>query len=308
MMNFRYIDRDSIIHRLNALCKLAWVISLLAVSLLLNHPVYLGLLFLGTLPVVIAAGILREWTSSLKYTLYLCLAILVINVIVNNQGEHILWQPGFRIPMIGALAINWEAVLFSFAMSLRLLTIISAFTVLTLTIHPDDVVQALLKIRMPYKSILACSLSLRFLPTLIEDAGRISDIQRSRGLELDRGNLFQKIGRRTAVIIPLLSNSLDRTVQVAEAMESRAFGTGTKRMFYKKMDFIRLDAVTLAVSIVPLIEVIWLRCLARGDYQYFPVAGELFRNTSDWLWSILLILSINALVLMAYMKKRLEFD
>jgi energy-coupling factor transport system permease protein len=289
MMNFRYLDRDSAIHRLNALCKLAWVISLLTTALLLNHPVYLGVLFLGTLPVVIAAGILREWALMLKYTLYLCLAIMAINILINHQGEHILWQSGFRIPGIGVPSITREAILFSLGMSLRLVTIISAFTVLTLTIHPDDVVQALLKVRIPYKSVLACSLSLRFLPLLIEDAKRISDIQRSRGLELDRGHLFQKISRRVTVIIPLLSNSLDRTVQVAEAMESRAFGSGTKRVFYKKLDLNRLDAVTLAIGAAPLAGVICLCCLGKGDFQYFPTTGDLLLNYYDWLWLLFFV-------------------
>ncbi|GAG17053.1 unnamed protein product, partial [marine sediment metagenome] len=155
-------------------------------------------------------------------------------------------------------------------MSLRLLTIISAFTILTFTVHPDDIMLAMIKLKLPYKSVMVTSLSTRFIPTLIDDVERISDVQRSRGLELDRGNLVQKIRSRTALIIPLLSNSLDRTVQIAEAMESRAFGSGDKRSFYKEIKLGRLDVPVLILVFLILTQGILMWWWGHGDYQYYP--------------------------------------
>lgn len=307
-MNFRYREKATVVHRLNPLCKLAWVICISMVALIFNHPIYLILLFLSTIPLVITARVWREWAASMKFTLYLCLMIVVINVLVSYHGAHILWQAPFRIPVVGVPIITLEALFFGVGMSLRLLTIISAFAILTLTIHPDDIMQALLKIKMPYKSILVISLSTRFVPTLVDDAKMISDIQRSRGLELDRGNLVQRIKRRSAVIIPLLSNSLDRTVQVAEAMEARAFGSGEKRVFYKVLNLHRLDILMLVFNCLPVVLAVLLRWQGMGDYQYYPTLGKIGLNGIEWSMLALVLILFWMIIPLAVVKKRLEFD
>ncbi len=308
MKTFRYRERDSIIHRLNPLDKLAWVVSISVVALIFNHPGYLLLLFLSTLSPVVAAKVWREWVSFLNPAFYLCLAIIVINVLVSYHGSHVLWQAPFRVPVIGIPVVTLETLFFGVGMSWRLLTIISAFTILTLTIHPDDIMQAMLKMKIPYKSMLVISLSTRFVPTLVDDAERISDIQRSRGLELDRGNLVRRIRSRTAVIIPLLSNSLDRTVQLAEAMEARAFGSGEKRVFFKGLKLTRLDALVLTFSLSPLLLGGWMRWKGWGDYQYYPTLGKINLGSLEWSMLILLLALFGTIVPLALLKKRLELD
>ena len=226
MISFRYQDKGSVIHKLNPFCKLLWIGNILVFALIFDNPLYILLLFLSTLPLIIAARVHKEWVSLMKFTLYLCVAIIVINVLLSYHGTHVLLEAPFRLPVMGTPIITLEAIFFGVAMCLRLLAIISAFTILTFTIHPDDLMLSMIKMKLPYKSVLVTSLSTRFIPTLIDDVECISDVQRSRGLELDKGNLLQKIKSRMSIIIPLLSNSLDRTVQVSEAMESRAFGSG----------------------------------------------------------------------------------
>lgn len=108
MMNFRYREKDTAIHRLNPLCKLAWVISIAVVSLIFDHPVYLVLLFLSTVPPVLIAGVGREWAASLKYTLFLCLVVVLINTLVSYHGAHIWWQASFRIRCWEFLPLPWK--------------------------------------------------------------------------------------------------------------------------------------------------------------------------------------------------------
>lgn len=308
MIKFRYQEKNTAIHRLNPFAKLAWVVGISIVALIFNQPCYLCLLFLSTLPLVVAARVWREWISFLKLAIYLCLAIIVINALISYHGTHVLWQSPFRVPVIGTPIITLEALIFGVGMSLRLLTIISAFAILTLTVHPDDIMQAMLKMKIPYKSILVISLSTRFFPTLIDDAERISDTQRTRGLELDRGHLFQRIRKRTAVIIPLLSNSLDRTVQLAEAMEARAFGSGEKRVFFKVLKLNRLDTLILIFSLCPLLLGGWMRWNGWGNYQYYPTLGKLSLNGMEWSMLFLLLVMLDIITPLAVLKKRLEFD
>jgi len=308
VISFRYREKGTVIHRLNPFCKLAWVGSVSVLALILDNPLFLLLLFLSTLPVVITAKVWREWASFVKLALYLCLAIIVINALVSYHGTHVLAQAPFRIPIIGTPTITLEAIFYGVAMCLRLLAIISAFAILTFTVHPDDLMLSMIKMKLPYKSVLVTSLSTRFVPTLIDDVERITDVQRSRGLELDKGRLPQKIRDRMSIIIPLLSNSLDRTVQVAEAMESRAFGSGTKRTFYKEIRMSHIDVITLISGFLPLAFGIFMRLSGYGDYQYYPTLEGMNLSGLEWSMLMFMMLLLSTVVLLAFVKRRFDLD
>jgi len=308
MISLRYQDKNTVVHQLSPLSKLAWVGSILILSLIFSNPLYILLLFLATLPLITAARIGREWASVMKLSLYLCTAIVVINVLVSYQGSHVLVEAPFRLPILGTPIITLEAILFGIVMSIKLLVIISAFTLLTFTIHPDDIMLALLKMRFPYKSVMVTSLSTRFIPCLIEDIQRISDVHKSRGLELDKGNWLQKVKNRAVITIPLLANSLDRAVQVAEAMESRAFGAGQGRTFYKEIRMTKMDIVTLVLGILPCAFGIFMRLLGYGDYQYYPTLGVINPGTLEWLVLFIMVLLLVSILFVAFARRVSSVD
>ncbi|MDY6965542.1 MAG: energy-coupling factor transporter transmembrane component T [Halobacteriota archaeon] len=241
-VDYRYKDRDTQVHRLNPLCNLILVFSIVILSLIFKDPLYLLFPFIISLSIVFIAKIIREWASMIKIALWLCLVLVIINLI-------------FRPTM--------EGVLFSIAMSIRLLSVVSAFAILTFTIHPDDLMSAMIRMGLPYRSVLVTSLSTRFFPTLIDDMEAITDALRSRGLEIDKGGFTEGIKNRMEVAIPLLCNSLDRSVQVAEAMESRAFGSG-KRTFYNIRRMDKIDYLISIICLIPLFFGFFLRLHGYG--------------------------------------------
>jgi energy-coupling factor transport system permease protein len=308
MISYKYTDKGTGIHKLNPWCKLAWIATVFILALLFNNPLYLLLLFLSTLPLVLAAGIAKEWASLMKFSLLLCLLIIVINALASNQGSHILYQIPFAIPIVGAPKITLEAVLWGVGNSLRLLAIISAFTILTFTIHPDDLILVLMKAKLPYKSVMVTSLSTKSVPALIDDAQRISDVQKSRGLEFDKGGRIQKVKSYMAVGIPLLSNSLDRAVQVAEAMESRAFGSTKNRTFYKELKMSRFDTITFVCALLPFIFGIAIRYLGYGGYDYYPAFQGIGFTPLEGFMLVSLVLLLNIVFILAPLKRRVDLD
>jgi len=308
MQALNYRDKDTVIHRLSPLVKLAWGGGLVVLSLLFNHPVYILILFLSIIPLVRLAGVGREWASALKFTLWLGLSIIVINALLSYHGDHVLATAPFRLPVIGYPVITLEAIAFGAVMALKLAVIISVFTLINLTVHPDDIMAVLLKMRLPYKSVLVTSLSTRFVPCLVEDTGRISDGYRTRGVQLDAGSWFKKLKNRGKMTTALLANSLDRAVQVAEAMEARAFGSGKKRVLYKDITISRMDAVTLGVGLLPLAAGIAVRTLGYGDYQYYPNLTSIGGGAVEWVMPAVILLLLAAIVPFAFIKRRVEFD
>ena len=308
MRSFRYRDKDTLVHRLNPFSKLGWIISILILALVLNNPLFLLLLFLSTLPFVKAARVWSEWLSFMRLALYLSAAIILINALVSSHGTHILFEAAFHIPLVGAPVVTLEAIIYGVTMSIRLLAIISAFAVLTLTVNPDDMMLAMIKMKLPYKSVLVTSLSTRFIPTLLDDIERITDVQRSRGLELDKGKLVRKIKSRTSIVTALLSNSLDRAVQVAEAMESRAFGTGRGRTFYRDIGLSLMDVTTVIFSLLPATLGIFMGLSGYGQYQYYPTLSWINLSQQDWLLLGLMAILLVALLPLANLKQRVDLD
>lgn len=73
---------------------------------------------------------------------------------------------------------------------------------------------------MPAHEIgLMLSLSLRFVPTLMDDTTRIMKAQRARGVDFGEGNLIQKVKSIIPILIPLFASSFKRADALALAME-----------------------------------------------------------------------------------------
>lgn len=308
MLNFKYKDRGSALHGLSPYPKLVWIVSVLVLALILDHPFSLLLLLSLMLPLFWLARVWREWLSFMRFAIYLCIAVIVINALVSYHGSHVLVTAPFELPVMGRPIITLEAILYGVGMSLRLLVIISAFAVLTLLIHPDDLMLTMVKLKLPYKSVLVTTLSTRFVPTLVGDAARITDVHRSRGLELDKGGFRRRIKNRSSIIITLLSNSLDRAIQVAEAMESRAFGTGAKRTFFKEIRLTVLDVVAIIVAFGSLALGIFISVAGYGNYQYYPTLGNPGIGAVGWLLIISLALLLFLIVPVAEIKRRIYGD
>lgn len=307
-VNYQYINKDTAIHGLNPLSKLAWTTVIVIFALTYNNPVYILVLFCGTLPLILMAKIRAEWKTAMKFSILLGLLIILINMLFSQYGTHILYQIPFRIPLIGSPRLTLEAILYGLGNTLRLLTIISAFIILTLTTHPDDMMLMMQSMKLPYKTVLVASLSTRFIPALIEDVKEIRDTQQSRGLELHQIKLFHKIKRSGMIIMPLLYNSLDRTIQIAEAMESRGFGAIKNRTSYKQIKYSKIDFLTLTLIFSCLIFGLWIRWRGWGDYKYYPTLDKLLSGKSDYIALSCLSSFLFAFPLFASIKRRIEFD
>ena len=307
-VNYRYINKSTAIHDLNPLAKLAWTIVIVVLTLIYNNPLYILTLFCGTLPLMLMAEIKTEWKTALKFSILLGLVIILINMLFSTSGAHILYQAPFHIPLLGSPRLTLEAIFYGLGNTLRLITIISAFTIFTLTTHPDDMMLMMQSLKLPYKTILVASLSTRFVPALIQDVKEIRDTQQSKGLELHQTKLSQKIKRGVMIIIPLLSNSLDRAVQIAEAMESRGFGAMKNRTFYKEIRYSKIDFITILLIVSCFIAGLWIRLQGWGDYEYYPVLDKLLSAKSDYIALGILSLFLFTFPLVADIKRRIKLD
>ena len=86
--------------------------------------------------------------------------------------------------------------------------------------------------------------------------------QKARGASLDSGTFTQKVKALLPVLIPLLSSSIRRAYELADAMESRCYNGGEGRVRMKQMTLSLKDYVAVIVSATVFAAIILLNMIA----------------------------------------------
>ena len=285
-----------------------WVLSTIFLALIISDPLMLVIIFLATIPYAILGKIGTRWFSFVKLGLYMGLFIIIINILVSRHGTTVLFQFLNPVPVFGNFAITLEAFIFGLGMSIRLLVILSTFAILTLTVNPDDLFDLFMKTKLPARTVFTTSLATRFVPSLMKDMDNITISLRARGYELDDSKRIRGVKKKANLLIPLLSNSLDRAIQIAEAMESRAFGSGQKRTSYAQRKITRTDASLIIFSSLPAIVGLVCLYLGLGNYQYYPTNDTITFDTVYLLSFLCLFLAIAVVAFLSPVKGRLDLD
>ncbi|MEM2936765.1 MAG: energy-coupling factor transporter transmembrane component T, partial [Candidatus Bathyarchaeia archaeon] len=148
---------------------------------------------------------------------------------------------------------------YSLGMTLRFLVLVESFSTFFLTTSPDQLSLALDQSHVPYEFSFAFTTAVRFVPVLAEEAQTIMDAQRARGLELERGGFIKRVKNYIPILIPLIVNAIRRSLELAEAMESRAWGATEKRTNLYVLKMRRGDYTLALISLLMLIIAIYVR-------------------------------------------------
>ncbi|MEJ2281817.1 MAG: energy-coupling factor transporter transmembrane component T, partial [Candidatus Bathyarchaeota archaeon] len=123
---------------------------------------------------------------------------------------------------------------------------------------PDHLGLALQQSHVPYEFCFAFTTAVRFVPVLADEAQTIMDAQKARGLELERGNFLKRVRNYIPILIPLIVNAIRRSLELAEAMESRAWGASDKRTNLYVLKLKRTDYILAIISIMMLVVAIYI--------------------------------------------------
>jgi energy-coupling factor transport system permease protein len=173
--------------------------------------------------------------------------LFVLWPLIENTGSHPYWH-GPILPVIGELTVTREELASSTLYALRFAAVGLAFAVYALRLDHDRLLGAAGWAR---RSSLAVALATRLAPTLERDAAGLVDALRGRGVEIDG------VRARAKLLSPLLAGSLERGLNLAEAMEARGFGrAGRTRMEQPRWS--RLDRAAIVAAPLLAIGAQWL--------------------------------------------------
>lgn len=228
VQGFKFTKLDTPIHKLDPRSKFLLVIGFFATSLMFTNIFVLLLVIACQIPVVLMARTVKRWLQSMRGGLLYAGFIFIANLI-------------FGTPLIQSLAFG-----------IRFLGIVSAFSLFFMTTSADDLGLALEKIHAPYAIAFTFTTAVRLVPTMATDAQTVVDAQRSRGLELDKGNIMKRIRNYVPILIPLIISAIRRSVELAEALEARGFGATEKRTSIAILKMHLADYVVIFLTIIGL--------------------------------------------------------
>ncbi len=154
----------------------------------------------------------------------------------------------------------------SIVYSLRFLSVVGSTSIFFLTTSPDELEQIMKWMHVPRDIVFAFATAVRFIPVIMLDALQIMDAQKSRGLELEKGNILVRIRNLIPIMIPLVVNSVIRSGELAEAMESRAYGATPRPTSLYKLSLKWRDGLTMLASL--LLFVLTLYIYIRTTFPY----------------------------------------
>ena len=254
----RYVNANSFIHKMDARTKI-FLLILFSVGIFLQFSnnitnvliscCYLGGVFI--LMLITRINILNLF-KSLSMMWFMMLFLLIVYILTPIK------EPNLPLAFtIFGKEVYWDAFVNMGYIVLRLTILISLAMILTSSTRPMDMTYAfewymypLKIIRFPVHEIaMTLSIALRFIPTLLDETNRIMRAQESRGADFKHGSLFKRFGAIISLIIPLFVSAIDRSEQLANAMEARGYDPRAKRTRYKKLRANWRDIVALILSL-----------------------------------------------------------
>jgi energy-coupling factor transport system permease protein len=248
---FLYLDKGTWIHHLDPRIKIIGVLMVFPICLCFNHPLYMASIGLGITGVAISAKALKNFWR-LRFILILLILFSTMMWPFFVKGQTLLWS-------FGSIQVSQESLLYGIAMGLRLATFVGTGLIFLSTTRNEELTNGLIRIGCPYSIAFALSTALRLVPTFAGAGATIIQAQVSRGLDLESGNIFSRLGKFIPQAVPLFIYAIRHTNLLAMALESKGFKPESKRTMYHEPCMRAIDYVVLVLIGFILASLLYVR-------------------------------------------------
>ncbi|MFD2445205.1 energy-coupling factor transporter transmembrane component T family protein [Bacillus sp. CGMCC 1.16607] len=256
----RYVPIDSVLHRMDPRSKLLLVFLFVCIVFIANNAMTYFLLGVFTIIMLGLSKIpLRFLIAGLKPVMWLVFFTLLLHLFLTKEGDLLV--------KFGWIEIYEGGIRQGVFISLRFFYLILITSLLTLTTTPIEItdgletlLEPLKKVRFPvHEMALMMSISLRFIPTLMQETDKIMKAQMARGVEFSSGPIKDRLKAIVPLLIPLFVSSFKRAEELAIAMEARGYRGGEGRTKYRMLVWTYIDTLVLVLMAILTILLVLFR-------------------------------------------------
>ncbi|GGA88057.1 energy-coupling factor transporter transmembrane component T family protein [Ornithinibacillus halotolerans] len=256
----QYVPGNSLVHRLDPRMKITIIFLFVIFVFFANNVLsYSILTSFAIITTAITKIPFRFILKGLTPVWFLIIFTFLLHLIVTKEGIILFDILGFKV-YSGALIQG-------FAISLRFFLLILITSLLTLTTTPieitdaiEDILHPLKKIKFPVHELaLMMSISLRFIPTLLQETDKISKAQASRGVDFRTGPIRDRIKAVVPLLVPLFVSAFKRAEELAMAMEARGYQGGEGRTKLRELKIRKLDIYVFLVFLLVIAGMFYTR-------------------------------------------------
>ncbi len=220
MMPTAFVPGDSLVHRLNPIVKIVWILGLVVLAFSSRNVV----LLYGVAVFALAAGALARVLPQLVRAALIIIPIGSSLIFLQSIAPA---QAGLPVLVsVGPISIYQQGIYNGLVLLGRIVAVLLFALVVVMSTHPSDMFVSFAKLRMPYTVNFMLAMTLQLIPILQRELRTTMSAQRSRGMAA-RG--FAAV---LPSFVPVFMGAIDRVQQLAISLESRGFGsTGAKTSF-----------------------------------------------------------------------------
>ena len=240
----------------------AWSAAALVIALSTSNPAYRVLVLLAALNFLVAQrrADVRLAPPLLAMAVAAVVAVL-ISGLFSHSGAHVLLMLPAALPGLGG-AITIESLAYGVGTGLGLAAAVAAAAPLSMVAAASDLVDALP--RWLSRTGAAVATAVGMIPGIARSFTAVREAQQCRGVRL--GGLR---GLRH-ILVPVTLTALEQSLQTAEAMDARAFGSGPRSNAFPS-PWAMSDSVVILASLVAAGVFVAMRLAgAAPDWTAFP--------------------------------------
>lgn len=246
---------ESRVHRLDPRTKILGTVGFVISLFMVNHIATYAIVVLGLgLASRISNVPISYMVRGLKSIVFIISFAFFINIFMTR---------GTVIFALGPIAATWEGLYTGLFMALRLVILIVGTSLLTLTTSPIELSDGIERGLKPFEKIgvkshefaMMMTISLRFIPTLLEETDKIMKAQMARGADFESGSIPARARSLVPLLVPLFVSAFRRATDLAMAMEARCYRGGENRTKLKVLKYTKKDAYGYAFVIIYILVV-----------------------------------------------------
>lgn len=257
----QYVNRDTLLHRMNPLTKFIFFLLMAVTTSFMKNGFALLFLFASLTIIWCVSKIQKEMFSIFAKLKWLMVFIVVLWIVMGaftqDSNSMVLFHKGI-------ISLEMYDFYKGFLYAIRLFMMVATFFTVIVTTNFSEIILGLRRIKIPYAVAFGIGLVFQMIPIVIKEFNAIMEAQSSRGLEVEKCGVKEKVKNYVTISIPLLFRIIGKGQGISLAMYYYKLNFRIKRTSYKTPVTTYKDFLFIFITVIMVVVSVFCTKLFTG--------------------------------------------